>query len=107
MNLTTDDSYKQSESTVLTENMVRDRAARVLQRYFLAKFVRFQKRKTVVFKGYKGPKPAFCGTNKPINLIPDGKNLIGGDLPEVSNAVFERICSICFHAAALGISIGI
>ena len=85
VNLTTDDSYKQSESTVLTENMVRDRAARVLQRNFLAKFVRFRTRKArVVFKGYEGPKPAFCGTNRPISLIPDGKNLIGGDLPEVT-----------------------
>ena len=33
-NLTTEDSHKKSESTVITANMVDDRAARVLQRFF-------------------------------------------------------------------------
>ena len=36
VNLKTDDSHRHTEAKIMVENMVRDRAARVLQRFFLS-----------------------------------------------------------------------
>ena len=80
VNLTTDDSHKKSESTVLPMNMVRYRAALVLQRCALRHYVNQVKRQSeegyvlkegekkasgvtgqrgLMFKGYVGGSPGF------------------------------------------------
>jgi len=91
-NLTTDDSHKHSESTVLPVNMVRDRAARVLQRFFC---VKRGKANRLVFKGYTGTIPMFRSgfreglTPSGMCLLPAGKHLNGGDLPSVTDTLWK------------------
>ena len=110
VNLTTEDSHKHSESKELSSNMVRDRAARILQRFCLARAARrdeggkrstaaffcSRSRKTVIVsKGYAGcapmfKVPVFNNDGDKISdmcLLPAGKHLDGGDLPSVTEIV--------------------
>ena len=110
VNLTTEDSHKHSESKELSSNMVRDRAARILQRFCLARAARRDEggkrstaaffcshsRKTVIVsKGYAGcapmfKAPVFNNDGDKISdmcLLPAGKHLDGGDLPSVTEIV--------------------
>jgi hypothetical protein len=105
VNLTTEDSHKHSESKELSSNMVRDRAARILQRAFLARTARrdeggkrsastFSCYGKILLKGYAGftpmfKAPVFKDRVKSIDmcLLPAGKHLDGGDLPSVTEIV--------------------
>lgn len=102
VNLTTDDSHKHSEIKAMADNMVRDRAARVLQRLFLTKLPRTAKPTAphtfrIVFKGYSSLNgKAFVSgwkkesTARPgMSLLPAGKNLNGGDMPSASDTLYQ------------------
>lgn len=108
LNLTTDDCWKQSEKAALESCMVRDRAARIIQRLFNARIIkqigkiegdevavlRLRKLTKVIFKGYMASSPAFCSgwkkvgdklvDRKALSLIPAGRHLDGkSDIPDV------------------------
>ena len=67
-NLTTEDSHKKSESTVITANMVDDRAARVLQRFFFYGYRRsffFLLRVPSVLRAKAHPSPRLWSSRRP------------------------------------------
>ena len=114
LNLTTEDSHKKSESTVISAHMVYDRAARVMQRFFLGGYRRRHAGKgpeipaTLELKalelGHQGPmfrdrvhpkvrliilkgyvdKKRGAG-GRAVRLIPVGKRIDGGELPAVGD----------------------
>ncbi len=103
VNLTTDDSHKHSETKAMADNMVRDRAARLLQRLFLSKCPPVAKPTAprtfrIVFKGYvsEDGKPAFASgwlagskARTGMSLLPAGKHLNGGEMPSASETLYQ------------------
>jgi hypothetical protein len=94
VNLTTDDSHKHSETKAMADNMVRERAARIMQRNFLAKFV--PSRLRLVLKGYVGTRPAFqsgfvqgSASKSDMALVPSGKHLNGSDVISASETLHQ------------------
>lgn len=85
-NLTTEDSHKKSESTVITANMVDDRAARVLQRFFFYGYRRrifFLSTGTICPAGQGPPIPATMELKKALQDGHHGPQFWGRVHPKV------------------------